>query len=96
MCSNVLFGFLFLSFALVCSAKKRTIVADEVNYITRKNLMNGLVLPREIYAVEGEEISFKISKPVKGQTQCFYRMPSGRDENILSPHKDKYELWIHH
>lgn len=86
MCSSVLFDFLLLSFVLACSSQD-----ENKNFITRKTLMDGLILPREIHAVVGEEISFRISETVKEQTQCLYRMPSGKDENILSPHKDKYE-----
>lgn len=98
MCSNVLYGFLFWSFVHMCSSQvstgdgpscKPNISIIQANFITRKTLMDGLIVPREIYAVVGEDISFQISEPVKDQTRCLYRMPGGKDENILSPHKNK-------
>lgn len=59
------------------------------NYFTRSSLSSGLVFPKEIHAVLGEETFFKIIEPIDHQTHCFYRQPGGKDQNVLSPHKNK-------
>lgn len=64
-----------------------------MNYLKRETVMNGLVFPREIDAVIGEEVYLKIIEPVINQTQCLYRMTGEGDEDIRSPHKSKW-VWV--
>lgn len=59
------------------------------NYFTRSTLSSGLVFPKEIDAVLGEETFFRIIEPIDHQTHCFYRQPGHKDQNVLSPHKNK-------
>lgn len=62
---------------------------DVINYLSNKNIINGLVFPREINAVVGEEIYLKIVEPVANQHECHYRKTGEKDVNVQSPHTPK-------
>lgn len=84
---HILLYFLCASFNL--SSGKTKLPPNPINYITRKSLMTGLVFPKEIHAVVGEDIFFRIIEPINAQAHCFYRLADGIDRNVLTPHRPK-------
>lgn len=50
---------------------------------------NGIIFPREINAIVGEDIYFKILQPLTDQTDCLYRRTGGPDVSIPTSNKPK-------
>lgn len=49
----------------------------QVNFITRLDVMEGQIFPRQVNVVLGETSYIRIINPVINQSACHYRRPGG-------------------
>lgn len=66
----------------------------EPNYMKMFNLTiaNGTVIPHKIDTVVGEEIYLKILVPLENQTKCQFSKSGSKEEDVETPHQNKYEI----